>query len=315
MPAVIASARPSLPIWTRGCACVVVAALVAGCATRAVNVPPAPANPADYAAWDCARIEDEQDAVQQRAAELAYAVDERVGNNVVALGVGLAVFWPAILAMRPDGTEATELSSLKGRYEALSTASRNKLCPPAGADLPARRAAALPVSVGDRLVYEERDATRGGVSQWTLELAALRRDEAEFRRERQPTPWRQDPSGNIIQAPDGSLVWHHLLRREMGLGHVLTGDMAIAGDPLARARIRAQVVAVGPQSLDGRQFDVVVIELYGDALRGEDSTRIDGSMVVDRASGVLLRLDMRCATPAFNVQRRLAHIERGMVGR
>lgn len=315
MPAVTAPARPRLRPWARGCACVAAAALAAGCSTRAVNVQPVPANPSDFATWDCARIEDEQDAVQQRAAELAYAVDERVGNNVVALGVGLTVFWPAILAMRPDGSEATELAALKGRYEALAVASRHKLCPPAGADLPARRAATLPVSVGDRLVYEERDATRGGVSQWTLELAALRRDEAEFRLDRQATPWRQDPSGNVLQAPDGALVWHHLLRRDMGLGQVLSGDMAIAGDPLARARIRAQVVAVGPQVLDGRQFDVVVIELFGDALRGEDSTRIDGSMVVDRASGVLLRLDMRCATPAFNVQRRLAHVERGMPGR
>ena len=258
---------------------------------------------------------DEQDAVQQRAAEVAYAVDERVGNNVVALGVGLAVFWPAMLAMRPDGPEAAELATLKGRYEALAVAARSKLCPPAGAELPARRAAALPVSVGDRLVYEERDATRGGVSQWTMELAALRRDESEFRIERQPTPWRQDPSGNILQAPQGALVWHRLLRHEMPLGQVLSGEMNIAGDPLARARIRAQVVAVGPQSLDGRQFDVVVIELFGDALRGEDSTRIEGSMVVDRASGVLLRLDMRCAMPAFNVQRRLAHVERGVTSR
>ena len=38
------------------------------------------------------------------------AVDERAGNNILALGVGVAVFWPALFAMRPAGLEAAELA-------------------------------------------------------------------------------------------------------------------------------------------------------------------------------------------------------------
>jgi hypothetical protein len=108
-----------------------VALALAGCATRAVDVAPAPANPADFAAWDCTRIADEQDDVQQRAADVAYAVDERAGNNIMALGVGLAVFWPAILAMRPAGPEAQDLARLKGRFEALQAAQLVRLAPEA----------------------------------------------------------------------------------------------------------------------------------------------------------------------------------------
>lgn len=287
------------------------ALLLAGCATRAVDVQPLPTSTASFAYWDCDRIDDELDAVQQQAADVAYAVDERVGNNIVALGVGVGIFWPAILAMRPDGLEAADLARLKGRYEALRTASRDKACPPAAPELSPARAAALPLAVGERLVYEDRIGPRQPASTMTLQLLALRRDEAEFRLHGPAgaLPWRQDLAGNVTQAPDGALAWPRLLRRELTLGQVLSGEILLVGDPLARARVRGQVVAVGPQSLAGRRFEVVVIELFGDAQRGDTSTRLDGAIVVDRSSGTLLRLDLRSALPGFQLQRRLERVE------
>ena len=72
---------------------------------------------------------------------------------------------------------------------------------------------------------------------------------------------------------------------------------------------RGQVVAVGPQTIATRRFDAAVIELFGDAQRGERSTRLDGVLVVDRASGVLLRLELASAQPGFTVQRRLVRVE------
>jgi len=293
-----------------------------GCATRAVDVLPAPANPADFIAWDCTRIDDEQDRVQQRAADVAYAVDELAGNNILALGVGIAVFWPAILAMRPAGFEAAELARLKGRFEALQTAGRYKSCPLLGADLPAVRAANLPVAPGERLVYEDRVDPRHAAVEWTLRVVALRRGEFEFRAEPakvgQPGPsgkaavsgtWRQDRSGNVIAAPPGALQWPHLLRGELVLGQVTGGDMVVVGDPLARARLRGQVVAVGPQTVAGRRFDAAVLDIFGDSQLGDSYTRVEGSLVVDRSSGVLLRLDLRSAASAFSLQRRLMRVD------
>ena len=72
---------------------------------------------------------------------------------------------------------------------------------------------------------------------------------------------------------------------------------------------RGQVVAVGPQTVADRRFDVAVIELFGDAQAAEAFTRVDGAIVVDRASGVLLRLDLRSAQPPFSLQRRLVRVE------
>jgi hypothetical protein len=301
------------PSRARPLAAWLAALALTGCATRAVDVPPAPANPADFATWDCTRIADEQDDVQQLAADVAYAVDERAGNNIMALGVGIAVFWPAILAMRPAGPEAQDLARLKGRFEALQVAARLKACPPPGLELSAERLAQLPVLQGDRLVYEDRAAPRQPATTWVLRISALRRGEFEFQAETakgaRSGAWRQDRAGNVLAAPSGALQWPRLLRAEMPLGQVTAGDVQVVGDPLLRARLRGQVVAVGAQMVAGRRFDVAVVELFGDAQRGDSFTRVEGSLVVDRSSGVLLRLDLRSAEPAFMLQRRLVRVE------
>lgn len=297
-------------------AAALVFACLAGCASRAVNVRPLPGSPVEFMAWDCARIDDESDLVQQRATDLAWSLDERVGNNIMALGLGVTVFWPALFAMRPDGLEAADLARLKGRYEALAVAARNKGCPPPAEGLSAARAAALPLALGEHLVYEDRADARGPAREWTLAVSALRRGETEYRGvDPGPPPrvtdslWLQDRAGNITNAPAGALLWPRLLRGELALGAVTAGDLLVAGDPQARARMRGQVVAVGPQTVAGRRFDAAVIELFGDAQQGDASTRVDGAIVVDRRSGVLLRLDLRSAVGSFSLQRRLVRVE------
>jgi hypothetical protein len=289
----------------------VAACVLAGCTTRAVDVRPAPADPADFATWSCDRIHDEQDVVQQKAADVAYAVDERAGTNILALGVGVTVFWPALFALRPEGPEATDLARLKGRFEALQIAATLKRCPPAGAELSAERAARVPVAVGERLVYEDRRDPRHAASEWVLRVSALRRGEFEFELESAGARgvWRQDRAGNVLAAPPGALHWPRLLRGELIPGAVTAGDIVVVGDTLTRARLRGQVVAVGAQMVAGRRFDAAVVELFGDAQRGDSSTRVEGAIVVDRDSGVLLRLDLKSADPGYSLQRRLMRIE------
>lgn len=285
--------------------------LAAGCATRSSDIRPAAADPAEFRGWRCDRIHDERDRVQQRAVELSWIVDERAGQHVVALGIGLTVFWPALLAMRPDGEESEELGRLKGRFEALAIAAGQAGCTPPPSEMASDRAAAMPVLPGERMVYEERATARDALRALSLSMTTLRRDELEFVFDAGGAPgtWRQDLAGNVLEAPPGALVWRRLLREGMGLGDVLAGELQIQGDLLSRARVRGQVVAVGPQSIAGRAFDVAVIELFGDVPRGETWTRLDGAIVVDRHSGLLLRLDLRSAQPQFQLQRRLVRVE------
>lgn len=300
-----------LPSW-RDPACALAACsaalLLSGCASRAVDIAAAPASPAEFLSWSCERIVEEQDRVQLRAADVAYTVDERAGTNMLALGLGFSVFWPAILATRPVGVESAELARLKGRFEALAEAARGKQCPEPGRELPVARASALAVALGERLVYEDRRDARRAPSLQVLALSALRREATELLGEGGEV-WRVDPAGNLLQAPPGAFTWPRLLRPELELGGLTAGDLLVAGDPLLRARLRGQVVAVGPQMVGGRRFEAVIVELFGDAQRGDASTRLEGALVFDRGSGLLLRLDLRSADPSFSLQRRLVRIE------
>lgn len=311
------------PGWRRRLAGrVVLLALLGGCATRSDDVAPHNTDPARYAGWDCSRLHDEIDVVQQRAADVAYAVDARVGNNMIALGLGLAVYWPALLAMRPDGLEAEQLAELKGRYEALRIVVSRQSCPPPPEAMTAQRQAALPVVLGDRLVYEERANAGAPVQLLGMQVTALRRDQIEFRVDRDgrafDQPWRQDLAGNPVLASRAPLLgWQRLLKPDLVLGQVLSGELAAADSVRANARVRGQVVATGPQTIAGRAFDVAVIELFGEApLRSDGpgsidqgSTRLDGVMAVDRRNGLLLRLELRSGNAEFALRRRLVRVE------
>jgi hypothetical protein len=297
-------------------------AFLVGCATRSAEVVPRATDPAAYVGWDCARLHDKIDTVQQRAADVAYAVDSRVGNNMIALGLGVTVFWPALLAMRPDGLEASELADLKGRYEALRTVVARQSCPPPGDGMAAQRQASLPVALGERLVYEERNTASAAAHQLGMQVTALRRDQIEFQVDLDGKPfagaWRQDLVGNpVLEARPPLLGWRRLLKPDLILGQVLYGELAAADQVRPAARVRGQVVATGPQTIAGRHFDVAVIELFGEAPAtpagpggiDEASTRLDGVMAVDRRNGLLLRLELRSANPEFSLRRRLLRVE------
>ena len=303
-----------MPIAPHQLAPLLLLALLAACATRSANVQPLATDPATYANLSCDALYDEADRVRQRAAQVAYAVDERSGNNIIALGLGVTVFWPALLAMRPSGPDAETLAQLRGQDDALRQAQSRSACPPAPEALAPARAAALPIALGERLVYEERATAGGPMRVLGLRVAALRRDEIEFTPDAGgralPLRWQQDPWGNQPRMPEGSgwLHWKRLLRPELALGDVIGGDV-IGGESGGSGRLRGQVIALGVQSALGRPFDAAVIELFGDAPMAGHGTRLDGVMVVDRKSGVLLRLELRSGNPEFALRRTLTRIE------
>lgn len=306
----------------RVAAAAVALALTAGCASRSIEVVPKPGDPAAYAGWDCDRLHDEMDAVQRQAAEVAYAVDERAGNNVVALGIGVTVFWPALLAMRPDGPESDQLAELKGRYEALQAAAARRSCRLPSEAMPARRAATLPVALGERLVYESRDGSGRVKHRLGLQVSALRRDQIEYRVDVDGKPlddaWRQDLAGNVqLEKRPPLVAWRRLLKPDLALGQVLSGELAAPDETQPSGRLRGQVVATGAQTIAGRRFDVAVVELFGEvpSSRGglddpnQASARLDGVIAVDRASGVLLRLELRSSNGDFALRWRLVQID------
>ena len=292
-----------------------VALALCACATRSGDVVAQHEDAALFADRDCEQLFEESDRVQLRAADVAYAVDARVGNNMIALSLGATVFWPALIAMRGDGPEAHELAQLKGRHQALMRAAERRGCGLPPEQMSAGRAAALPIALGERVVYLQRRQAGMAPRELGLRVRALRRDQIEFVAdlggEVLPGLWRQDLAGNPQRADlPPLLAWQRLLQTDLQLGQVLGGQLQAADVQLPAAHVRGQVVAMGPQLIAGRRFDVAVIELFGDAPLGENgSKRLNGVMAVDRRSGLLLRLELQCANVAYAVHRRLERIE------
>ncbi len=88
------------PMRLRRWTCLLLSVALAGCASRALDAISDPSDPAQFVAWTCDAMALELERVQQRAADVAYAADPRRGNDVVALGLGVTVFWTALFAMR-----------------------------------------------------------------------------------------------------------------------------------------------------------------------------------------------------------------------
>jgi hypothetical protein len=81
----------------------------------------------------------------------------------------------------------------------------------------------------------------------------------------------------------------------------------VGGEEGGIGHLRGQVIALGVQTSLGRPFDAAVIELFGDAPMGSHGTRLDGVMVVDRKSGVLLRLELHSGNPEFALRHHAHH--------
>ncbi|MCI1191154.1 hypothetical protein MOJ79_04805 [Calidifontimicrobium sp. SYSU G02091] len=305
--------------FLRASALVAAMALTGGCASS----PPVTLggdDPAHYGHWRCDAMHDEVDRVQQRAVDLALAADLRAGYGAVALGQGIEVFWPALRAMRPDGPDAVELVRLERRHLALREALAQRGCGPLRHATAAQLAPMLPLAPGERLVYEERTAARRTAGELALTLEVVRRGQLEFSASLDgralPGAWVQDMAGNLRGAPATArgdaapwAYWTQLLERSPRLGDVVTGELRHSGG--GRARVRGQVIAQGVHTGFGRPFDFAAIELFGDVLGAPAGTRVDGVLVVDRGSGVLLRLELRSPDPGFDLRRTLLRIEGG----
>lgn len=123
------------PVTSRGARMLVwvLAGALCGCASSSDEIRPQYVSPAQYASYDCQQIAAEQQRVSARVGELANEVDDNAAGDAVAVGVGLILFWPALLFVDGDGPEAAEYGRLKGEHEALLKAGIEKKCPPVSA--------------------------------------------------------------------------------------------------------------------------------------------------------------------------------------
>jgi hypothetical protein len=71
--------------------------VLAGCAKDANQVGATYVSPITYQTYTCPQLAEEAQRVSARAAEASGVQDQKSTNDKVAMGVGLIIFWPALL--------------------------------------------------------------------------------------------------------------------------------------------------------------------------------------------------------------------------
>ena len=106
----------------------IVAAGLAGCASKSTDITPAYVSPISYQSHTCQQLGMEAQSVSARAAQVSGAQDQKRTNDQIATGVAIVVFWPAAFLVGGDGPMAAELAQLKGQMNAIEQASIQKKC-------------------------------------------------------------------------------------------------------------------------------------------------------------------------------------------
>jgi hypothetical protein len=103
-------------------------AFLMGCAQHAADISAMYVSPITYENYSCVQIREEAARLSAKATQVAGVQDSKATNDAVATGVGVILFWPALLMIKGDSTTAAELSQLKGQMEAVEQASIQKKC-------------------------------------------------------------------------------------------------------------------------------------------------------------------------------------------
>src|SRR4029077_2542622 len=111
-----------------GFATVIFAVMLAACAKDANQVGATYVSPIAYQTYTCPQLAEEAQRVSARAAEASGVQDQKSTNDKVAMGVGLIIFWPALLFTKGNDENTAELARLKGQMDAIEQASIHKRC-------------------------------------------------------------------------------------------------------------------------------------------------------------------------------------------
>ena len=102
--------------------------LLSGCATKPEDIAPSYVSTNNYSNMSCKQLQAEAENVSAAAQQATGAQSKKAGSDAAMMGVGLIVFWPALLFMKGDGASATNVAELKGQMNAIESVNRQKNC-------------------------------------------------------------------------------------------------------------------------------------------------------------------------------------------
>lgn len=102
--------------------------ILSGCAKPPQQIGASYVSPIQYESYSCKQLGEEAARVSNRAAEAMGVQQQKATGDAVAMGVGLILFWPALLFIKGNGATETEIAHLKGQMETIEQVSIQKDC-------------------------------------------------------------------------------------------------------------------------------------------------------------------------------------------
>lgn len=103
---------------------------IAACASTAYDVPAKTVPMTAYNKYQCTELAIEHKRVSLEADVVAERIDQGLLKERFKMGVGVVLFWPALLLIDDQTENHQQLASLKGERKTLSESLKARDCPP-----------------------------------------------------------------------------------------------------------------------------------------------------------------------------------------
>lgn len=114
--------------FSKTIAILVASGILTACATAGKDISATYVSPMQYTTYDCEQLRAESVRIGSRVNQLTGRLDEAASNDKAIAGVGMILFWPALFALGGTKQQETELSRMKGEYDAIEAAATTKRC-------------------------------------------------------------------------------------------------------------------------------------------------------------------------------------------
>ena len=101
---------------------------LSGCAQNADKITASAVSPFAYHGLTCPQLSAAAYRVSNQLAISTDAQNRKAKNDAAEMGIGLVLFWPALLFLDGNDETATQLAQLKGEMIAIEDANRRQGC-------------------------------------------------------------------------------------------------------------------------------------------------------------------------------------------
>lgn len=152
----------------------IAASYLAACTKAPEKVDARYVSPATYQNWSCEQLTEEKMRLTKEVERVSGLQRENANADAAMMGVGLIIFWPALIGLAATTDRKDELGRLKGEYEAVDTQTKAKQCSAPAPGMPSvpipstpETAAAMTAAAG---TYKGKGKTDAWCQTPTLEL-------------------------------------------------------------------------------------------------------------------------------------------------